>query len=47
MSTHYKVNYRDVEPEEVAGTEGGVTIRGYFIKTLAYPILRCAYSSSQ
>jgi len=22
MSTHYKVNYRDVEPEEVAGTEG-------------------------
>jgi len=27
MSTHYKVNYRDVEPEEVAGTEGGVTIR--------------------
>jgi len=47
MSTHYKVNYRDVEPEEVAGTEGVSPYGGYFIKTLAYPILRCAYSSSQ
>lgn len=37
MSTHYKVNYRDVEPEEVAGTEGGVTIRWLLHKDIGVP----------
>jgi len=47
MSTHYKVNYRDVEPEKWLEQRGVSPYGGYFIKTLAYPILRCAYSSSQ